>query len=78
MQILPDFHLIAHVIEVLCIAYVMISQHQTKQMLLHITRTVSSVNDHLDALVTLSEFEVLHERKAISEDFAEEETEEEQ
>ena len=64
-----ELHVAYHVAEVLAIIYLIISQHQTKQMLIHLARTITSVNDHLDALVYITRQEVEHEKKVASEDF---------
>ena len=64
-----ELHVAYHVAEVLAIIYLIISQHQTKQMLIHLARTVTSVNDHLDALVSITRQEVEHEKKVAAEDF---------
>lgn len=53
-----DLHVAYHVAEGLAIIYLVISVHQTKQMLIHLARTVLSVNDHLDALINISAAEV--------------------
>lgn len=64
-----ELHIAYHVAEALAIIYLIISQHQTKQMLVHLARTITSVNDHLDALVSLTRSEVEHEKKVAAEDF---------
>ena len=64
-----ELHVAYHVAEALAIVYLIISQHQTKQMLIHLARTVTSVNDHLDALVSITRQEVEHEKKVAAEDF---------
>ena len=38
-------------------------------MLIHLARTITSVNDHLDALVSITRQEVEHEKKVAAEDF---------
>ena len=38
-------------------------------MLIHLARTITSVNDHLDALVSITRQEVEHEKKVSAEDF---------
>ena len=53
-----ELHVAYHVAEALAIIYLIISQHQTKQMLIHLARTITSVNDHLDALVSITRQEV--------------------
>ena len=65
-----ELHVAYHVAEVLAIIYLIISQHQTKQMLIHLARTITSVNDHLDALVSITRNEIEHEKAATTEDFA--------
>lgn len=64
-----ELHVAYHVAEALAIIYLIISQHQTKQMLIHLARTITSVNDHLDALVSLTKSEVEHEIKVAAKDF---------
>lgn len=49
-----QLHLACHVAEVLTIVYLVISQHQTKQMLLYLAKTITSVNEHLDVLISLT------------------------
>lgn len=49
-----DLHVAYHVAEGLAIIYLIISVHQTKQMLIHLARTILSVNDHLDTLIKIS------------------------
>ena len=70
-----DLHLAYHVAEALVILYLAISQHYTKQMMVHLARTITSVNDHLDVLVTLSQKELQYEQEAIKEDFSNKDTE---
>lgn len=48
------FHTICHLIEALSIVYLIIANHQTKQMLVHLARTLTSVDKHLGALVDIS------------------------
>ena len=64
-----ELHVAYHVAEVLAIIYLIIYQHQTKQMFIHLARTITSVNDHLDALVSITRQEVEHEKKVSAEDF---------
>lgn len=64
-----ELHIAYHVAEALAIVYLLASNHQTKQMLVHLARTVTSVNDHLDSLITLSSFEVKHEKECAAKDF---------
>ena len=70
-MVFPDIHLAIayHLAELLAIIYILVSQHQTKQMLLHLAHTITSVNDHLDTLVYLTRTEVEHEKRATSKDF---------
>lgn len=49
-----QLHLAFHVAEVLTIVYLIIAQHQTKHMLLYLAKTITSVNDHLDVLISLT------------------------
>ena len=70
-----ELHIAYHVAEALTIVYLLASHHQTKQMLIHLARTVTSVNDHLDSLIMLSSFEIKHEKECITKDFPNEETE---
>ena len=63
-----ELHISYHVAEALAVIYLIISQHQTKQMLVHLVRTITSVNDHLDALVSLTRSEIEHEKQAAEED----------
>jgi len=67
----PEIHLAVayHLAELLAIIYLIVSQHQTKNMLLHLARTITSVNDHLDTLVSLTRFEADHEKRAAESDF---------
>ncbi len=65
-----DLHLAYHVAEALVIIYLAISQHYTRQMMVHLARTITSVNDHLDVLVALSKKELKYEQKAMQEDFS--------
>ena len=64
-----EFHVTCHIVEALTIIYLVISQHQTKQMLIHLARTITSVNNHLDTLVSLTKEEVELEKNAILNDF---------
>ena len=64
-----DIHFSIHVIEALGIAYLGISLHQTKSMLIHLADTVLSVNKHLDTLINLSTQEIEHLTKSTKEDF---------
>ena len=65
-----ELHVAYHVAEALAIIYLIVSQHQTKQMLIHLARTITSVNDHLDALVSITRNEIEYEKAAATEDFA--------
>lgn len=67
---MPELHIAYHVAEFLAIVYLIVSQHQTKQMLIHLARTITSVNDHLDTLVSLTKIETEHEKEALKNDFS--------
>lgn len=64
-----ELHISYHVIETLVLIYLIIAQHQTRQMLIHMARTISSVNDHLDSLIKLSKEEIEREKHALESDF---------
>ena len=64
-----ELHVAYHFAEALAIIYLIIFQHQTKQMLIHLARTITSVNDHLDALVSITRNEIEYEKAATTEDF---------